>query len=154
MSDLIYISKEIGIDAGHRVPGHLSKCRNPHGHRYRILVHCTGTIIEEPGAADEGMLVDFGDLKTIMMEEIDAVLDHGFIVYEDDNEMLDGLSMNSTWKVIKFPYVPTAENIARWIWDRIEPRVNAEFRNNLTLSGIEVFETPSSRAVYTGEQGP
>lgn len=158
----ITISKEIEFDAGHRVPNHQSKCRNPHGHRYRVVVSCCGTIITEAGAADEGMLIDFGHLKILMKDLIHDPLDHGFLVYENDQDLLqcfefwdpenvtEGAGMDPPWKIIRFPYIPTAENIALWCWEQIGPPIELHFRNNLWLSAIEVFETPTSSALYQG----
>ncbi len=152
---IVRISKEIGIDAGHRVPGHESKCRNPHGHRYRIIVHAEGPIITESGSADEGMLVDFSFLKQILMTRVDGVLDHGFIVYEGDQDMLDcfsGSPASVGWKIVVFPYIPTAENIARWVWDQISPDIIRHSRGNLNLVAVEVWETPTSMAIYEGKE--
>lgn len=151
------ISKEIQFDAGHRVPNHKSKCRNPHGHRYRVVVHCSGRIIETPGSSDEGMLVDFSDLKSLMEEKIHDVLDHGFIVYVKDAVMSDALLKGSCsgsepveWKLIFFPYIPTAENIARWCWDQLYDDIAQTFQRELELIMIEVWETPTSCAYYEG----
>src|SRR3954464_3160774 len=122
MSSNYTVSKEIEFDAGHRVTNHASKCRNPHGHRYRIRVSITGELVTTAGASNEGMLADFGDLKNLMMDLVHEPLDHGFIVYEDDKLMQAALSVDYTinkeppWKVIVFPYIPTAENLARWTW--------------------------------------
>ncbi|TXH54673.1 MAG: 6-carboxytetrahydropterin synthase [Desulfurellales bacterium] len=151
---VVRISKEIGIDAGHRVPNHESKCRNPHGHRYRVIVHAEGPIITEPGSPDEGMLVDFAFLKQIMMQRVDAILDHGFIVYEGDHDMLDCFTFPqaSEWKIVVFPYIPTAENIARWIWEQINPDIATHFRGNLKLVAVEIWETPTSMAIYEGKE--
>ena len=41
------LTRRIGIDMGHRVPDHGSKCRNPHGHRYEILATCEGPVINQ-----------------------------------------------------------------------------------------------------------
>lgn len=154
--EVITISKEIEFDAGHRVPNHKSKCRNPHGHRYRVRVYATGAIVEEPGASDEGMLVDFSDLKTLMQTEIHDILDHGFIVYEDDQDLLTCFDVDKNgeafdcWKIIRFPYIPTAENIARWCWEQLDVKVSTSFRDNLKLSAITIYETPTSEATYNG----
>ena len=160
------ISKEIGFDAGHRVPNHQSKCRNPHGHRYHLKVTCKGNIIEEPGSPDEGMLVDFSDLKTLMTTRVHDVLDHGFIVYKRDEVMLRVLGVPliadmddppltpqnvNGWKIIVFPYIPTAENIARWIWEQLVMEVQDRFRGDLWLDEVAVWETPTSVAYYRGE---
>lgn len=145
---MINISKEVEFDAGHRVPGHASKCKNPHGHRYRVRVTCEGWIVEEAGAPDEGMLVDFGDLKTLMTERVHDVLDHGFIVYSGDVHMRQALSVGgeADWKIIVFPHVPTAENIARWVFDELDGPISERFREGLKLRRVEVWETPTSVA--------
>jgi 6-pyruvoyltetrahydropterin/6-carboxytetrahydropterin synthase len=141
------ISKEVQFDAGHRVPNHRSKCRNPHGHRYRVVAHCVGPIIEDPNHEDDGMLVDFGKLKRLL-EEIHDKFDHGMIIHEDDNDLMYALDSGHGWKIIVFPYVPTAENLARYIHGYLDDRIQDEFGEHLKLHRIEVWETPTSQAVY------
>lgn len=152
-SDFITISKEIEFDAGHRVPNHKSKCRNPHGHRYRVRVWLRGSIVQTPGASDEGMLQDFSDLKTIMTEVIHDYFDHGFIVYVEDDplrQMFDN-GAAADWKIIIFPYIPTAENIAKWIWGALEFHYPEEPGTEcLRLHLVEVWETPTSRVAFAG----
>lgn len=143
------ISKEIEFDAGHRVPGHIGKCRNPHGHRYRVRVTCEGNIIEDKDRSDHGMLVDFGDLKTIMKTRIHDRLDHGFMVYVGDAELMK-IFYDHDWKIIEFGWVPTAENIARWIWLSIKRDIEQEFGDDLHLTEVAVWETPTSVAYYRG----
>lgn len=82
------VHREIGIDCGHRVPDHQSKCRSPHGHRYRIIVTCEGNVIEEIGNAEHGMVIDFGNIKKVMMDVLDAVFDHAFVVAKHDAAMM------------------------------------------------------------------
>jgi len=141
------VSKEIEFDAGHRVPNHKSKCRNPHGHRYRLRVTIAGELITNAGASDEGMLADFGDLKTIMTEKVHDVLDHGFIVHEDDRVMLGFFSEYSedVFKYIVVPFVPTAENLAKWCWDQLSDLV---LQMGFWLELVELWETPTSLATY------
>lgn len=147
---MITISKEIEFDAGHRVPNHRSKCRNPHGHRYRVVATITGTVVDESGASDEGMLLDFGDLKSVLVSFIHDPLDHAFIVYEGDNDLWKCFA-DTPFKIVPFPYIPTAENIARWCWEQIELPLRESFRGNFWLDNIEVWETPTSTATYYGE---
>lgn len=147
------ISKEIEFDLGHRVSTHGSKCRNPHGHRYKVRVTCEGKIIDDPTRHDYGMLIDFGNLKTIMNTRIHDVLDHGFCVWQEDNimrEILDSPSSVEDWNYIIFPYIPTAENIARWSWQEIEDDIQVEFGNDLKLYEVAVWETPTSVAYCRG----
>jgi 6-pyruvoyltetrahydropterin/6-carboxytetrahydropterin synthase len=145
------VSKEIELDAGHRVPNHKSKCRNPHGHRYRLRVTITGELVTAGGASDEGMLADFGDLKGIMTEKVHDVLDHGFIVHEGDQVMAAAFkAMAEPWagerpKLIVVPFIPTAENLAKWCWDQLEADVRTM---GFELQLIELWETPTSLATY------
>lgn len=151
--DVVTISKEVEFDTGHRVPGHEAKCRHPHGHRYRVVVHCSGPIVELPGAPDEGMLVDFGALKSMMTELVHDPLDHAFLCHLDD-PLLDVLLKAGPEcgfdRIVAFPYVPTAENIARWVWASLEQPIVAQFGTHLELTRVEVWETPTSRAAYCG----
>lgn len=149
---IVRISKEVEWDAGHRVPAHASKCKHPHGHRYKLRATCVGHIVTEKDAPDEGMLIDFSHLKKFMMEEVHDVLDHGFIVHEGDSVMRAALSADSGWNIIVFPTVPTAENIAVWCWEKLEPLIRKHFRGNLVLEEVAVWETPTSVAYYNGVQ--
>lgn len=148
------LSKCIEFDAGHRVPHHGSKCRSLHGHRYKVTVVCRGTIVEERGAEDEGMIVDFGILKDVMTFHIHDVLDHSMVLYEHDVSALDALERLQDFepdykhKVVRFPYIPTAENIARWCYEAIAPDIQSHFRGNLELDHVEVYETPTSMAAF------
>lgn len=148
------ISKEIEFDLGHRVSTHGSKCRNPHGHRYKVRVTCEGDIIDDVSRPDHGMLIDFGNLKTIMNKRIHDVLDHGFCVWENDHvvrNMMEDEAHGQGWNYIVFPYIPTAENIARWSWEEIKDDIEVEFGNDLRLYEVAVWETPTSVAYCRGE---
>ena len=83
------IMRKIGIDAGHRLPSHGSKCRHIHGHRYEIEALCVSASgdLHEKGE-EAGMVLDFGFLKDEMMAIIDARCDHGLILSLRDTEAL------------------------------------------------------------------
>ena len=142
------ITKKIEIDMGHRVPNHKSKCYNIHGHRYTFMVGVDDKVIKTKGASDEGMVIDFGDLKSIMMDQIDARLDHGFMIYKDD-------PMYALWKKEKFydkqkvipvDYIPTVENIARDTYFKMERPLT---KKGIAIAWVKVWETPNSTAIYT-----
>lgn len=140
------VTKTIEIDMGHRVPNHKSKCRNPHGHRYQIEVGVDNGIITTKGASDEGMVIDFSDLKEIMMTEIDENFDHGFIFYKEDTyrNFFDEMSKDGL-KIIYFDKIPTAENLAQLWFSRI---VQPLARRGIKLRHVKVWETPTSTATY------
>jgi 6-pyruvoyltetrahydropterin/6-carboxytetrahydropterin synthase len=168
-SNRYLISRQIGIDAGHRIPKHSSKCRNLHGHRYTIEAWCEGGLIAD--GSEEGIVIDFSFLKEEMMHEIDGPCDHGFIFYLDDElcwEMFRsddkafeatvrehvaskgfyyGLARGDT-QICVLAFVPTAENLARFWFERLYPKVDARTGGRAVLSAIKVWETPNCWAVY------
>jgi 6-pyruvoyltetrahydropterin/6-carboxytetrahydropterin synthase len=116
------IFKEFTFEAAHRLPnvpaGH--KCSRLHGHSYRVTLHVQGQV-----GADSGWVMDFADI-TEAVKPIQAQLDHYYL-----NE-IEGLSN------------PTSENLARWIWQRVRPRLPQ-------LSQVMVRETCTSGCIYRGE---
>lgn len=141
------ITKIIGFDMGHRVPNHKSKCRNVHGHRYTCHVTMEGDIVSEKGSSDEGMVIDFSDIKTIANNLLDGELDHGFMVYDGDEQLRDFLK-EAEYKLIIVPFIPTAENIAKWIFDKLTPQYEDVYGTGLRLKRIKLYETPNSFAIY------
>lgn len=148
------IEKNIEIDTGHMVPNHNGKCAAYHGHRYKIGVGVDDKVIAIQGDSSEGMVIDFSKLKEVMMNEIDALLDHTSIHYDknDDMELLSQLSdrqVNRGKKPFVFvPFIPTAENIAKFIF---EIMMKALEDVNIKISYIKVWETPTSLATYSIE---
>ncbi len=164
------IEKTIEIDLGHRVPNHKSKCRNLHGHRYKIEVGVDDKVITESGQSDEGMVIDFSDLKEIMMQELDAKFDHGFVMYEYDilypiflvikkgGYILEKLlhhcrgllkeseELQPSMKIVFVPFIPTAENLAKHWYELMKPRL---VERNIKIKHVKVWETPTSTATYT-----
>lgn len=145
------ITKEIEIDMAHRVCFHRSKCRNLHGHRYKIEVGVDDKLIEEVGASDYGMVIDFSDLKQIMIEEIDEKFDHGAVFYSKDlyrsklEEMIS-LGDQNPEKLHFVGFMPTAENLCRYWFSLLLPKL--EYRG-IRLSHVKVWETPTSTAICT-----
>jgi 6-pyruvoyltetrahydropterin/6-carboxytetrahydropterin synthase len=137
------ISRKIEIDMGHRVPRHGGQCANIHGHRYVIEVHVSGPV-QDNESVEDGMVVDFGYLKRVMMEEIHEQFDHGFAVAHDDKELLEYLR-RSEYKHVWIPEgPPTAEVLAR-LWYRM---LSTRIGPIMELVRVKVWETPNCWAQY------
>ncbi len=143
------ISKLFEWDMGHRIPNHKSKCRYPHGHRYKVEIFLEGDILNHVGASDEGMVLDYNDIKKILIEEIDDVCDHVFMFSDQDKIMTKFYEQNPTLRHLKVSFIPTAENIAKWLFARLEKRFNLNYGKNLYLKQIKLWETPNSTAIIT-----
>jgi len=143
------IRRWVETDTGHRVPNHKSKCRHMHGHRYRWEAELEGDVVTLGGVSDEGMLMDFSDVSAILNEYIHDVVDHAFIVYERDKEALVALShMGDEHRTLIVPFIPTAENLAKWAFEKVEPHISSTYGNSLKLHAFHVRETPKSWASW------
>jgi len=129
------IAKEFRWEMGHRLPNHKGKCRNLHGHSYKVLVEFEGNKNED------GMLIDYYDVKAIVMPIVDN-LDHSFMVTKDDTELIDALrSLNSKMEIVN--YYATAENICDYFLEKIK---SAGLPKNISALSVWVYETESTYA--------
>lgn len=147
------VSKYIEIDAGHRVPYHDSKCKNIHGHRYRITLTAEApeTVPPDVFRSDSGMIVDFDKLKEVLMSAIHDRYDHKLILWIQDplvaetDITMKNLPQPIKDSIIMVPCVPTAEELARF-WGGLCGSLLAGY--SFDLYSCEVRETPTSRATY------
>lgn len=140
------ITTRLEFDAGHRIPHHKSQCRNLHGHRYAMEITLSGDIIALESASENGMVMDFADVKRIARESVVDVWDHAFLVYEKDTEVLNFLNSLPNHKTVIFPTVPTAENMAAEAFRILKNEYHDTFGNHLKLERVRLYETPNSWA--------
>jgi 6-pyruvoyltetrahydropterin/6-carboxytetrahydropterin synthase len=149
MSERFQVRKEVQLDMAHRVPNHKSKCRNLHGHRYKVEAVFSGPL-EENGSS-EGMVIDFGDIKNWMMATIHNPYDHGSMFWDQDpaGESLSILGSMNGWNMHFVEFIPTAENLAKFWYDRLDAYIGAMDRQRgMCLDYVRVFETPTSVAIF------
>ena len=142
------ITTRLEFDAGHRIPNHKSQCRNLHGHRYALEITLSGDIITKE-ISENGMVMDFSDVKRIARESVVDVWDHAFLVYAGDTEVLKFLNSLPNHKTIIFPSVPTAENMAAEAFRILKNQYQDTYGNHLKLERVRLYETPNSWADAT-----
>lgn len=141
------VTRIIEWDMGHRVPNHNSKCKNVHWHRYKVLITMSGDIISEKWSSDEWMVIDFSELKTIAKWFIDDKLDHWYMYYKEDE--IWKIIADQGMKTIEVDFIPTAENIAKWLFDNLDPIFKkSELWRNMKLDKIILYETPNNFVEY------
>lgn len=119
----VLVSKEFTFDAAHHLHQYEGKCKNLHGHTYRVVLGLSGYTDER------GLMIDFGDIKKIWKQKIDIHLDHRYL-----NETLP-------------PMNTTAENIVVWIYEKLVEALHEEQRENgACVEFIRLYETPTSYA--------
>lgn len=140
------ITTRLEFDAGHRIPSHKSQCKNLHGHRYAIEITLSGDIISQEDTSENGMVMDFSDVKKIAKTSIVDVWDHAFLVYQHDLEVLNFLYTLPNHKTVIFPTVPTAENMAAEAFKILKNQYQDTYGNHLKLEKVRLFETPNNWA--------
>nr|WP_304217384.1 6-carboxytetrahydropterin synthase QueD [Fredinandcohnia onubensis] len=120
----VLVSKEFTFDAAHHLHCYEGKCKNLHGHTYKVVFGISGFVDEI------GLVIDFGDIKEIWKQEIETYLDHRYL-----NETLP--KMNTT-----------AENMVVWIYEKMKESLNkrSEKYNDLRVEFVRLYETPNSYA--------
>ena len=142
------IGKVIQWDMGHRVLNHRSVCKGLHGHRYKAEICVEGKLIEVKGASEEGMVIDFADIKKVAQKFIQEELDHAFMVWDRDHELLEFFKSSQGHKPVIVPFTPTAENVAAYIFNKLKDKFTDVFKTGLKLQSVKLWETPSSYALY------
>lgn len=140
------ITRRIEFDAGHRIPNHKSQCRHLHGHRYVLEVTLEGEVITTPGVSEEGMVMDFSDVKKVAMERIVAPWDHAFLVYRGDTPVREFLESLPGHKTVVLDFIPTAENLAAYAFRILDTAYVDVYGNKLRLAKVRLFETPNNWA--------
>ena len=139
----ISITRRLEFDSGHRIPNHDGQCRHLHGHRYAIEVTLTGEIANHPGKADDGMVLDFGDIKKLTNQYVVELWDHAFLVAKEDEGLVAFLATLPNHKTVIMEHVPTVENLATAAFAILKPVFNKAFEGRLELSCIRLYETPN-----------
>ncbi|HMC13297.1 MAG TPA: 6-carboxytetrahydropterin synthase QueD [Gallionellaceae bacterium] len=140
------ITRRLEFDAGHRIPNHASLCKHLHGHRYALEITLSGDIITTEGVSEQGMVMDFSDVKRIAKEQLVDAWDHAFLVYRGDKDVLDFLGSIPGHKTVVLDAVPTAENLALIAFNILNGAYRDTYGNHLRLERVRIFETPNNWA--------
>ncbi|MGJ9458433.1 6-carboxytetrahydropterin synthase QueD [Oceanobacillus sp. CF4.6] len=117
----VLVCKEFTFDAAHHLHCYEGKCKNLHGHTYNVIFGLSGF------ANEIGIVIDFGEIKSIWKEQIEIHLDHRYL-----NDTLP--NMNTT-----------AENMVVWIYEEMEKAL-LDKSNECRVEFVKLYETPTSYA--------
>ena len=132
----MYIVKtEDSFDSAHFLARYNGKCRNIHGHRWRVVIEIAGENL------DDGMVVDFTDIKAALKALTDN-LDHSLVMEKDTlkPQTYECLVVEG-FRIMIMDFRPTAENFAKYFFDEIKNK-------GFNIRAAEVYETPNNCARY------
>lgn len=147
---IIRITKEFKFEAAHALKDYDGLCRNIHGHSYDLKVTVSGTAIKEENSPKLGMVMDFGDLKKIVREEIVSQFDHSVVLYKNMPADLIRELKNNFERIIITDYNPTSEEMLVDFAARIRSRLP----ENIELKHMLLRETVTSYAEWYAEDNP
>ena len=132
---------EHSFDSAHFLYGYEGKCRNIHGHRWKVEVEIKAENLLKNGQL-RGMVVDFGDIKKDVKKLLDYY-DHALIIEKNTlkPKTLEYL-LDEEFKIIEIDFRPTAENFSYFFYKEIEQKV-------YNVGKITVYETPNNSATYS-----
>lgn len=141
----IRITKQFTFETGHALYGYDGKCKNVHGHSYKLSVTVIGTPISDNSHVKFGMVIDFGDLKKIVKAEIVDVFDHATVFNKNTPhvELAAELS-NRGHNVLLVDYQPTSEMM---VIDFAE-KIKKHLPEHITLHSLKLQETETSFAEW------
>lgn len=132
----MYIVKtEDSFDSAHFLARYNGKCRNIHGHRWRVVIEIAGENL------DDGMVVDFTDIKAALKALTDN-LDHSLVMEKDTlKPQTYECLVDEGFRIMIMDFRPTAENFAKYFFDEIKNK-------GFNIRAVEVYETPNNCARY------
>lgn len=141
----IRITKQFSFETGHALYGYDGKCRNVHGHSYKLSVTVIGTPITDTSHVKLGMVIDFGDLKKIVKEDIEDVFDHATVFNKNTPHIELAKELKERGhNVILVDYQPTSENMVIDFAKKITSRLP----EGITLFSLKLQETETSFAEW------
>lgn len=137
---MYYLETEQSFDSAHFLKGYEGKCKNIHGHRWRVVIEIKSPSLQKEGQL-QGMIVDFSRLKEDLKKETDY-LDHSLIMEKGSlkPETLYALR-EEEFSVVEVNFRPTAEELSRYFYEKMSEK-------GYHVKSARVYETPANCASY------
>ena len=134
------LTKQFTFDMAHALPLYQGKCRNIHGHTYKL--HVTVQAIGEPGP--DGMVLDFSAIKQIVEQQIVLPFDHALVLPRKQDSATDAPDSLGGYaaKLILLPFQPTTENLLFHFAELLEGKLP----DGVQLYSLKLYETETSCA--------
>jgi len=141
----IRITKHFFFETGHALYGYDGKCKNVHGHSYKLSVTVIGIPVNDKTDAKNGMVIDFGDLKKIVASEIVDEFDHATVFNKNTPhiELAEELEKRGH-HVILVDYQPTSEMMLLDFAKKIKNKLP----ESIKLHSLKLRETGTSYAEW------
>ncbi len=141
---VIRVTKEFRFEMAHVLNNYDGPCRNVHGHSYILYVTVAGTPVNDPQSSSYGMVIDFGELKQVVRNEIIEKYDHAIVVSGEMPEEKLRSYISLFENLIVAPYQPTCENLV----SDFAALISARLPQSVTLYSLKLYETATAYAEW------
>ncbi|MDR0364721.1 MAG: 6-carboxytetrahydropterin synthase [Bacteroidales bacterium] len=143
---IVRLTKRFGFEMAHALHGYDGLCAHLHGHSYYLTTTVIGEVLQNPTSPKNGMVMDFGDLKKIVYEEIVDRCDHALMLNKSQQEeiVIEKEQSKLFQRVIFVDYQPTSENMLIDFASRIKRRLP----QHIKLHHLILHETNNSSAEW------
>lgn len=139
---IIKITKQFSFEMAHALRNYDGLCRNIHGHSYKMDITLAGRPLNDDNSPKNGMVMDFGDLKKLVNEEVISLFDHALVLNaKNDPQLIEVLKQNFD-KIVVVEFQPTTENLLDFIAGKIKQRLP----ETVKLCRLRLRETDTSYA--------
>ena len=141
---MIRVTKQFNFESAHALWNYDGKCKNIHGHTYKLFVTIKGMPVDNKKSPKNGMVMDFGDLKKIVKTNIVDIYDHALILNKDAKFSNSGFNNQMYERFIETDYQPTCENMVTDFADIIKYNLPKLIK----LHSVRLYETETSFAEW------
>ena len=147
MDSVIRVTREFTFEMAHVLRNYDGPCRNVHGHSYRLFVTISGIPVSDPENPKLGMVIDFSELKNIILREIVNIFDHAVVVSRDFDRDKTEMMSQTFGNTVIVDYQPTCENLVA----DFATRVMKHLPPDIKLHNLRLYETAKSYAEWFAE---
>lgn len=141
---MYYLQSEQSFDAAHFLADYEGKCRNIHGHRWRVVIEVKSLTLQSEGQL-RGMIVDFSKLKNDLAKEVE-VFDHALIIEKNSMKSSTIKALKEEdFRIVEIDFRPTAEMFSKFFYNKMKG-------NGYKVKSATVFETPNNCASYEEDE--
>lgn len=144
MNRIIRVTREFTFEMAHVLTNYDGPCRNVHGHSYRLFVTLSGIPSEKPDNPKNGMVIDFSDMKKIVMDKIIKQFDHSVVISNEFNPGKRKMLEETFGNMVVVNYQPTCENLVAGFAEILIH----EFPDGVSLHSLRLYETARSFAEW------
>ena len=144
MNSLIRVTREFTFEMAHVLRNYDGPCRNVHGHSYKLFVTVSGVPLGDTGAPKNGMVIDFSELKNIVLGNIVNQFDHSVVISDDFDKDKMEMMTRTFGNAVIVSYQPTCENLVADFAERLKTKLP----KGTTLHSLRLYETAKSFAEW------